>query len=717
MDFPFIYGAQYYRAPAPAKEHWADDLKRMSESGFNSVKFWAQWRWTHRTHDTFYFDDLDMLMDLAAQNGLMVTINVIFDVAPNWIFDTYLDCRMITATGQSVEPSATNCRQVGGYPGPCYNHSESLTARKEFLTKVVERYANHPAMGMWDVWNEPESCYLFRDPKPDTLLCYCDTCHARFIEWLKSRYDSIEHINAVWGRCYSDWNEIELPRGQSTFTDMVDWRIFNCSVLAQEAKWRIQTTKSIDTTHPVYLHPVPNTLTCFNPITGVDDFEMAEFCDCFAGTTNGVPNFALQLVSAGQGRVCYNVESHMRYGSTGMYPKRLTTRDIADCFIPQIGLGIRGFMHWQYRCEVLGGESPAWGLLDVDGTPGVTHKSATEFWQKITPIAGHLMETSAEPPQAAILKSTANEIFHWSMSGSLHQLAEDIEGYTQLLYRNNTRVSYVNDTIVENGLPDSVKLLVLPNCYAMYQSTADAIVKWVKKGGTLVCEAHTGAYNLSTGRHCTDLPGMGMWEAFGLQEHNSTAAVHLGLAGGANIGAGLSSDMHKAISAFGLAGSEAIPLITKADEILWGWSRYAELQGDDLTAIASLPGRGPCAAYKKVGKGTVYYIGTLAGKLWMNPGSPGLDLLMRLALESAEISTSSTGIEWAPKNIRTDILDAKNGTAYALSNRGTETIEFTIPCSEPLKGIYTETTFNGDGLSLKLEAGQAELVVPTRWLG
>jgi hypothetical protein len=326
------------------------------------------------------------------------------------------------------------------------------------------------------------------------------------------------------------------------------------------------------------------------------------------------------------------------------------------------------------------------------------------------------METHPEPPQAAILKSTANEIFHWSMSGSLIPLAEDIEGYTQLLYRNNTRIAYVNDSMVTAGLPDSVKLLVLPSCYAMYQPTADAIIKWVKNGGTLVCEAHTGAYNLTAGRHCTDLPGMGMWEAFGLQEHNSTAAVHLGLSGDASIGGGLSSDMHKAISAFGLAGGEAVPLITKTDDILWGWSRYTELKGDDLAEIASLPGRGPCAAYKKVGKGTVYYIGTLAGKLWMNPGSPGLDLLMRLALESAEISASSTGIEWAPKNIRTDILDTKNGTAYALSNRGTDTIEFTIPCSEPLKGIYTETASNGNGISLKLEAGQAELVVPLRWL-
>ncbi len=82
MDLPFIYGAQYYRAPTPEKSFWAEDLRRMAGSGFNAVKFFAQWRWIHRKPDEFYFEDLDELMDLAAENGLSVTLNVLFDMAP-----------------------------------------------------------------------------------------------------------------------------------------------------------------------------------------------------------------------------------------------------------------------------------------------------------------------------------------------------------------------------------------------------------------------------------------------------------------------------------------------------------------------------------------------------------------------------------------------------------------------------------------------------------
>ena len=102
-----------------------------------------------------------------------------------------------------------------------------------FLRRLVERYAEHPAMGMWDIWNEPESSVSFRKPDISTLLCYCDNCKREFVDWLRNRYGGIQSVNDVWGRCYSNWNEIELPREPHTFTDMVDWRLFACTSQCQ----------------------------------------------------------------------------------------------------------------------------------------------------------------------------------------------------------------------------------------------------------------------------------------------------------------------------------------------------------------------------------------------------------------------------------------------------------------------------------------------------
>lgn len=77
----------------------------MRELGMNAVKLWVQWRWSHRRGDRFQFDDVDRLMDLAAENRLGVTLNVIFDVTPVWLFEEFPDARQVNARGQVILPS------------------------------------------------------------------------------------------------------------------------------------------------------------------------------------------------------------------------------------------------------------------------------------------------------------------------------------------------------------------------------------------------------------------------------------------------------------------------------------------------------------------------------------------------------------------------------------------------------------------------------------
>ncbi|MFA7371936.1 MAG: alpha-amylase family protein [bacterium] len=710
--YPFIYGVQYYRAPTPEEQFWRKDLQRISECGFNMVKFWAQWRWVHRKPETFFFDDLDELMALADEYKLKVTINLIFDVAPAWIFNAYPDCRMVEASGRAVEPCAAICRQIGGYPGPCYNHSYARSAREEFLKQVVARYAGCRAMSMWDVWNEPESCFLFRQPHESTLLCYCDNCRSRFKEWLRMRYGSLEGLNEVWGRCYNNWDELELPRVRNTFTDMIDWRLFHLDTLGAEARRRISTVKSIDNRHPVYLHPVPNVLYPFNPVTGVDDFQIADGCDCFGGTTNGVPAETLQTVAAAQGRVSYNVESHLCAGAASMYSRLLTVQDFADNFLPQIGLGIRGFLHWQYRGESLGAEAPAWGLLDVNGREGASHAGAVDFWKKLRPVAKRIMEAPLEPPAVAVFKSCSNEIFQWCMNGNFDDLHKGITGYTQLLYRKNLRLTYVNDRMLIDGLPASIKLLIMPNCYAMQQPVAEALSEWVLNGGTLICEAHTGGYNLSTGRHSRDLPGLGLAEAFGIRERNAVAVAHLGLSKADIPIDNLPPDLAKAFDAFDLGGEQILPLKTIDDKIIWGWSRYTELEGSDLQPIASLSGSSPCIASKKAGSGSVYYFGTLAGQMWDKGGA--LADIIDSALKAAGVPPSNEIWPGLPEGVRLDPLKTPYGTAVIISNRTDKHIKFQLRLEEPMYSIFTECKLSGQA-QLGLNPGQAELLAPDKW--
>ncbi|GAF75644.1 unnamed protein product, partial [marine sediment metagenome] len=191
IDYPFIFGAQYYRAPTPAKENWESDLKYFSELGLIDIKFWVQWRWSHIGENNYYFEDLDELAAIAEEHHLRITINAIFDVAPLWLYDKYPDAKQVMNNGEAIEPYAVAHRQIGGHPGPCYNHPGALEERQKFFKEAINNLKKHKNLLFWDVWNEPELSFPQRDGKLDQLACYCEHCKHAFHDWLEEKYGSI----------------------------------------------------------------------------------------------------------------------------------------------------------------------------------------------------------------------------------------------------------------------------------------------------------------------------------------------------------------------------------------------------------------------------------------------------------------------------------------------------------------------------------------------
>ncbi len=610
---PFIWGVQYHRAPTPDKKHWENDLSNIRKLGFTDIKYWVQWRWSHRDENSFYFDDTDELMDLAHKYGLRVTINTIFDITPSWFLEKYPDCKQIRSDGTVVEPYVSSCRQLGGMPGPCYNHDAGIAERKKFMEAVVKRYSKHPAMFMWDVWNEPEQCHIHREPKPGTQVCFCPNCREKFIRYLSSKYSTLDELNSVWGRCYTHWNQIELPRTTETFGDYIDWREFQLDTMTSEAAWRLDTVRRLDPDHAAYLHVVPNTSRIFNAVTGVDDFAMARQCDVFASTNFAGAIWSVLTTSAAEGKTAYNVECHIGTGSTNMHPRIISVEDIMRDFVPQIGMGIRGFMFWQYHSETLGFESPAWGCAKPDGSVGSIGRSAAEFIDHLKPYTDDIMDVPAPPAQIAIWKGRKNELFNYSLYGNLHSFGGTFEAYVNALYRLNYNCRIVDDAAIIGGLKNT-KLLILPMCYSLTQDVADAIDEFIRRGGTVICEAHLGGYNADTNRHSEVMPGLGLHQKWGILEEETMAAYHLDQhASGQTLDtSGFTDDMKKSFEAYGVSGGKYY-LIETANGGLYGAERFAKLNCSTGEIIGYAGGM-PCIAKVPVENGTVYYCGTNLGE-------------------------------------------------------------------------------------------------------
>ena len=701
--FPFIFGSQYYRAPTPEPECWETDFQNMRELGFNEVKFFVQWRWSHRAPDRFYFDDLDRLMDVAARHGVGVTLNILLDMSPLWLFDRHRDARQIDNSGHTVEPYVVGHRSIGGHPGPCYNHPGALADRQRFVTTAVEHFRGHPALHMWDVWNEPELCFPQRNPNLANMVCYCPHCRTAFLGWLRAKYGELDRLNAVWGRCYEAWEQVEMPRDPGSVTDFIDWREFHLDTMAREAAWRLEMVRQLDTAHGRYLHVVPNSF--FSTVTCADDFAMAENGEVFAATMNGGPGTFQHVLSAGRGKVCYNVESHINFGGADMHQRRLGLSDVLRDFLPQVGAGIKGFLFWQYRPEVLGLESPAWGLVKPDGSARPVTDAVRRFWATLRPYAAELRKASPAPASIGLWRSRKNEIFHFCSQGRVGAFNAAIEAYIQALYWDSLPHRLINDRMLAAGELDGLRLLIMPNGYYVTQEEADALDRWVRAGGVLLCEAHLAGYNGSTGRHSRVLPGCGLAESWGIHETDSTSSFHLRPDRGSSFDTdALSDDVRKALKEFGASGGEFYPIRLADGRLVLGAHRYAELAGEGLVPLGSFDSRAPCLARKAAGKGTVFYCGTNFGQA-AERDPAGIEAMVRMAVAAGGIEPVAGLRADEPGTVHVDILsEGRNPRFAVVINKVDREVTVFLKGQGRWRGLFS-------GLAWELE-GETRVAVP-----
>jgi beta-galactosidase len=306
------------------------------------------------------------------------------------------------------------------------------------------------------------------------------------------------------------------------------------------------------------------------------------------------------------------VESHINGGTITMHQAVIDENDLLNDFLPQVGMGIKGFMFWQFRPEILGKESPNWGVLNIDGSDRVVTKAAEKFGKTLKPYKDKLMKSFPKQAEVAIWKSQKNEIFHYCEYGDFNSLAASINAYSDFLYKHSYAFNYVNSEML-NEL-SQYKVLIMPSAYYLTQQEAIAIDVFVNNGGVLLSEAHLGAYNDDKGRHCYNMPGFGLHEKWGINEVETSTTYRLKMPQKEEVDLDVVADVKKFLKDFGTTGGKYVPIAMKDGTVLWGAFRFAKLEADNATALGSFTKDYPTIITKKVGKGKVWYCGTNIGE-------------------------------------------------------------------------------------------------------
>ncbi|AHF93732.1 beta-galactosidase [Opitutaceae bacterium TAV5] len=516
-------GVQYYRPPFPIQKHWADDLRRIRDSGLDTLQLWVTWAWAESRPDVFNFDDYDRLVELAADAGLDVILSTIAELQPHWIHDIVPGSEMIDHRGHRVISSLREESNFGLTPGGCTENTAVWERMSAFLRETVLRYRSAPHLAGWDAWNE-----LRWHEQSDGLVCFCPHCLREFRAWLDSRYGGLHGLNRAWQRRYGNWNEVVPGKTHwRPFTEMMAWQRFITWKANRHGKRRYDLIKSLDPNHPVTVHagdPSPVSsgwaeayaldrgndwvfadeldgvgCSSFPKLFGMDDTTFTtrvEFVRSAATSGAGVP----PAVSQSRRKKLWLSEVQGGRGSLGFQPTAAVDAASQQRWIWRgFASGADKVLFWCWRDEVFGRESAGFGLTGNDG-----HAPARLAAMKHTAgiLAQHrelLSGYEPDTPSVGVLFSPSSYYLHWSLEGNAATPRKALEGYCHALV--NLSIPY---TVIEENHLDALtappastsplRTLFLPRVIVAGKELENALATFVRRGGTLVCESECCAF-------------------------------------------------------------------------------------------------------------------------------------------------------------------------------------------------------------------------------
>ena len=460
------------------------DFSLMKENGIDTVVIWPAAFYWEEKKEGYPFNTGKTVLELAERFGLKIIMELagqltVMEYIPDWKMKP-----------EYYAYDNTNHRKMGqssfGYLN--YYHPEVNELICKHYNAAAKAYKDFPALLGYDIFNET----MFSSYDKYSL--------GEFRNWLKNKYGTLERLNEVWERTYSDWEQIDVEswKWMSVMpeADYSEFRRLSIGIILR--KWKKAVT-DIDSKHMIIADNIhAQTLPGAAYARPQDDFDLKEavgeigmsFYPKQISGTRPDPNRwqifdSFYAASKREGFYISEMQTHIQ--ALFNYNTCCRPYELKRWCYEAYAAGAKGLIWWMWRPFDKGLQTLGRGLVDYKGR-STERLAQAHLLSKTFAEYGTLIPVRSK---VGILYDTACDDLHRPLTNT-YKLDKDIylcsvHGAYKAFYDADVRA----DIVTINEI-NSYNTVVLTNNIVMDDTRAKALTTFVENGGTLIIDGRFG---------------------------------------------------------------------------------------------------------------------------------------------------------------------------------------------------------------------------------
>lgn len=475
-------GVDYY------PEQWGmdlvdDDLDNIVELGANMIRIgdfaWDRFEPEEGKYEFSFFDEV---IEKAKKRNLNIMMCIPGATIPSWLYRKHPEIMNENENGYK--------QPFGARRGHCFNNDIYLERIKSLTKAIASHYKDEKAIVAYQVENEIGH--------EGSDVCYCETCHKKFIDYLKNKYSSIEELNERWGtsfwnQTYYDFNDIPLPRPSFVAQNpslRLEWYRFRNLSAQNIISLMANTIREVDKNHLITHDFEGGTITkYFSP------FDVAKSLDFVS--YNNYPVWGGQKAPMSDSDLAFTVDfargfkqdkiwiTEMIMGQQGHNDIGYAPRpnEAKKWALQAMDHGAETICFFRYRGFTKGAEQYCFGILDADNVKRRKYYETQAFFNEAKKI-------NVEYPKADVCL-----VYDFDSKASMkiqrQSDAYDYEKECMKLYGQLYKRNMHCDIIDSKSSFDKYKVVILPYMIIMDDDFRNRLKNYVSNGGRVLFTART----------------------------------------------------------------------------------------------------------------------------------------------------------------------------------------------------------------------------------